>query len=1048
MNLPRFSVRRPVLTVMITLIVMVVGVVSLTRLRMDLLPAIELPTVSVRTDYEGASPEVVERLITEVVEEVVGTVPGVEELSSTSEEGRSNVNARFGWDVNADVAAMDVQARMEAELNELPEDVTRPNIHKFDPNSFPVVVLGVSSKLDPIELTSLVDEQIRYRFARLTGVAQVDPWGGYDREVRVELLPERIKALGVPLNTVLDAIRNANLDLPAGTIERGKYETTLRAPAEFQSVDEISDTVVAVRDGAPVTLGQIAHVRDTYSRLSRYIRVDGDLGLRLAIRKASDANTVEVSRAVLETIDEVNREFPQLHIVAVSNEGGFIERSISNVAQSVLYGGGLAVLVLLFFLRNVRSTFVISLAIPISIIATFALMFLGGLTLNLMTLGGLALGVGMMVDSAIVVLENIFRRRDELHEAPAEAAERGGVEVGPAIVASTITTLVIFLPVLFIRGVSGTLFTALALVIVFALSASLVVSLSLVPMLAAKLIKPKPPAGSVVREGWLTRLGNRTGRALDGLESSYLRLLRSAVNHRWITVAATSAVFFASLWLLPWIGSEFLPPSDEGQVSVTGEMEIGTRIDVVDRQTRRMEKIVFDAVPEATSSVVSVRGGEGGIDLSLVPASQRQRSNTQIAEDLRKRLVGKVPGMDIRTRAPQGQQILNRLLGSGDESLAIEVRGYDLDTLDALTKRVQSAITDIDGISDVVMPRNAGNPLEQLTVDRQKAADLGLSVRDIAEVIETAVAGRQAGAYRRAGNSYPILVQFADAQRLSVDDVLQITLRTPTGQDVSLRNLVSTEPGLGPVQINRKDQQRLLTVKANVAGRDLGSVAADVSNALAAIPRPVGYELHIAGSYEEQQKAFGELLVGMVMALLLVYMVLASQYESLRDPLVVMMSVPTAATGVLITLFLTHTTLNLQSYIGCIMLGGIVVNNAILLVDQAGQLRVHEGFAVHDAVIEAGRRRLRPILMTTLTTVFGLLPLALGIGEGADAQSPLARAVIGGLVGSTLVTLVLIPAVYTLFHPEPADHSATQPTAGALDASVAPPARPSWEAAS
>jgi HAE1 family hydrophobic/amphiphilic exporter-1 len=453
-------------------------------------------------------------------------------------------------------------------------------------------------------------------------------------------------------------------------------------------------------------------------------------------------------------------------------------------------------------------------------------------------------------------------------------------------------------------------------------------------------------------------------------------------------------------------------------------METGTRLELVDRQARRLEQLVFAGVPEAVSAVTSV-GASGfnpsdaataEIRISLTPASQRDRSNTQIAADLRRRLEGQIPGMIVRTRAPQGQFLLERLLG-GDEGVKVEIRGFDLDTLDLLAARVVQAITGLPGVTDFDVSKKAGIPQQELRVNRAKIADLGLSVRDVTRVLETAVAGSQAGEFRVEGNSYRIFVQLQDAEQRSLDEILDLTLATGTGEQVMLRNLVVTEPSQGPILIERKDQQRLVTVEANVAGRDLGSVAADIEARLNQIARPVGYELSIGGNFEEQQKAFGELLLSLLLALLLVYMVLACQYESLRDPLVVMVSVPVAAVGVLATLYLTGTTLNLQSGIGCIMLGGIVVNNAILLVDQAGQLR-RGGMEVNEAVAEAGRRRLRPILMTTLTTILALLPLALGIGEGADAQAPLARAVVGGLAGSTLITLVLVPVVYALFHPE------------------------------
>lgn len=1022
MNLARASVRRPVFTCMVTLMVIVLGTVAFTRLQIDLLPSIELPTVTVRTQYEGADPIVMERLVTQIVEEIVATVPGVVEMTSQSYEGNSRVRVRFAWGTEIDKAALDVQATIEDEISELPDEIDRPRVTKFDVDSFPVVLLGISSKLDPVELTTIVEDQIRYRFARIPGVAQVDPWGGFNREVRVEMDPSKISALGLPLDDVLNAIRNANLDLPAGNIEEGRYEVTLRAPSEFVDLEQIRNTVIARRDGTVVMLSQIARIKDTYEKQSRIIRINGELGLRVAIRKQADENTVEVARRVLAEVESINRQFPQIRVVPVINQGNFIERAIANVARSVLYGGSLAVLVLLFFLRDLRSTLVISFAIPISMGATFALMYFSGFTLNLMTLGGLALGVGMMVDSSVVVLENIYRRAQEHAEAPAVAAVKGTREVASAVIAGTVTTLVIFLPLVFVRGLSGVLFKELAYVIMFSLFCALLVALSLVPMLGSRLLAGP---GATASTGLAGRLSVRAGAGFEALENGYRDLLRAVLRVPWVVVFLSIAIFAASLLLAPFIGTEFLPPSDEGEVRVTGQLEVGTRMGLIDQQTRQMEKVVYAAVPEAVSSVVSMitsgaRGNAsavGQMRVSLSPATERQRSNTEIAEDLRRRFEKEgIPGMKIRVRAPQGQFLLERLLATV-EGVTVEVRGFDLDMLHLLSRQVADSIGEVDGVTDVELSREAGIPQRVIHVDRDKVADLGLSVRDVTRVIETAVAGSTAGEYRVQGNSYRILVQLQDAEKRSLDEILDLTLRTPDGDLVVLRNLVSTESGSGPVSVDRKDQQRLITVIANVAGRDLGSVAADVQERLDQIPRPTGYDLIIAGNFEEQQKAFSELLTSLILALLLVYMVLASQYESLLDPLVVMLSVPLAAVGVLLTLFLTDTTLNLQSAIGCIMLGGIVVNNAILLVDQAGQLR-HAGFETRAAVAEAGRRRLRPVLMTTFTTILALLPLALGVGEGADAQAPLARAVVGGLAMSTLITLVLIPVVYSLFHQE------------------------------
>lgn len=1020
MNLSRFSVQRPVFTLMTTLIVVLLGLVSLWRIQVDLLPEIELPVISVRTEYAGASPEVMERTVTQIVEEIIATVPGVEEVSSVSSEGKSEIRVVFGWGTDIDSAALEVRSHLEDELDELPESVTRPSIRIFDIGSFPVVLLGVSSQLDPVQLTEIIENQLRYRFTRIPDVAQVDMWGGFEREVRIELFGDRIMALSLGLDEILTAIRDANLDLPAGQIERGRYEITLRAPAEFTSIRQLEQVVIALRDGAPVTLGQVAEVKDTYRRLSEVVRVNGDPGVRLAIRKESTANTVDVAERILAEVEAVNADFPQLQVVPVLNQGNFIERSIRNVARSVLYGGLLAVMLLLFFLLDLRSTAVVSIAIPISVIATLAVIFFSGLTINLMSLGGFALGIGMMVDSSIVVLENIFRRRDELGESAGEAAVEGASEVATAIIASTATTLVVFLPLAFVQGVSGLLFRDFAYVVVASLGCSLVVSLSLLPMIASRLLN----APSTLKNPRLLYCVDVANRVSTRLEVSYRAVLRGALARRFLIIASSVVLFVVSLFLYPYIGSDFLPPSDEGQVSVSGEMEIGTRLNIVDRQTRRIESIVYDAVPEMQSSMVTAgtSGGrssdaEGRIDLNIGPAVGRGRSNSEVADDLRERLKGEIPGMKIRVRAPQGQFILNWLLG-GETGLTVEVRGFDFEILESLADQAVQAARAVEGVTDVRVSRAEGVPQEQIRVNRAKIADLGLSVRDVSQALQTAVAGSQAGDYRADGNAYRILVQLADITDIPIEDVLRLTLTSKDGEQVALANLVDNEIGEGPLLIERKDQQRIIEIDANVSGRDLGSVATELAERLDAIPKPTGYELVLGGAFEEQERSSRELLVALALALVLVYMVLASQFESLKSPWVVMLSVPMAVFGVLLTLFATNTTLNIQSYIGCIMLGGIVVNNAILLVDQAERL-VGEGTRTFDAVMEAGRRRLRPILMTTLTTILGLMPLALGIGEGADAQAPLARAVIGGLLGSTPVTLVLIPVVYTLMRRDP-----------------------------
>jgi len=1018
MNVARFTVPRPVFTVMVTLIVVTVGLMALLRLPIDLLPDITYPTITVSTSYPNAGPEEVEQLVTRPVEEVVAAVPGVQEITSTSTEGTSNVRISFVWGANLDEATNDVRDRLERIVNRLPENADRPRVRKFDTANTPVALIGVAGRLDPIEMRQIIDDRIRPRLERVPGVAAMDVWGGLEREIRVEVNPERLQALGLSLDDIRSALRDANVNVPAGEIVQGRLDLRVRTPGEFESLEELRATVIAVREGAPITLHQVAQVRDTHQRITRIIRINGDPGVRLAVRKQSDANTVEVARAVEQEVQRLGRDFPQLGITIPINNARYIERSIENVSRSILYGGSLALLVLLFFLRNLRFTLVAATAIPVSVIATFGLIYFGGFTLNLMTLGGLALGVGLMVDNAIVVIENIARRRSEDGLGATDAAVVGTGDVSAAIIASTLTTLAIFLPMFFAQDLAGILFKQLAFVVAFSLFCSLLVALTLVPMLMGRRVTIAPhrsigPVAALARGARIT---------VERIEAGYLKVLDASQHARWFVIMLSVALFALALALIPRLGTEFMPPTDEGELRVSIEMEAGTRLDVLDTQVERIEAILVERVPELRSTVVSV-GASGfrasspataSIQVALTSVSERARSSEEIAGELRRHLSG-IPGVTVRVRASQGM-IIRGLGGEEGERLTVEVRGFDLQQLDQVTREVAARLRTVDGVTDVRLGRDEGQPQQLVRIDRARAADLGVSVAQVARTLETALGGGGAGEFRGSGTETRIWVQLENSDRLSTEDILRLTLPGRGGEPVSLRNLVHFEIGEGPIQIQRKEQQRINTVSANLAGRDLGSVVGDARALVEEMPLPRNVDVIFAGDFEEQQRAFSELAIALVMAIALVYMVMASLYESLRDPLIVMMSVPLALIGVVSLLLVTGSTLNVQSMIGVIMLVGIAVNNAILLVDQSARLHRSEGWAVMDAVREAGRRRLRPILMTTLTTILALLPLAMGVGEGGEAQAPMARAVIGGLFSSTLITLLLIPALYTLFH--------------------------------
>lgn len=1022
MNLARAAIFRPVFTSMIAITVIVLGIMSLLRVPVDLMPDVTSPTLSISTTYENANPAEIEELITRPIEEAMSAVPSVEEVSSMSSEGISNVRVTFSWGTDLDTAANDVRERLDRVIGKLPDEADRPVLRKFDMASFPIMILGASSRLDPVQMRKLIEDQIKYRIERVSGVAALDIWGGQQREIHVLLDPEKIKSLGIPLDELMLNIKNANVNLPAGTLEGDIHEMVIRTPGEFTSLEQLRETTVAIRDSTPIRLRDLAEIDDSWQKITRIVRVNGLPGIRLSVNKQSGRNTVEVARDVRAELKKIDMDIPQLRIATIVDTSDYIRRSISNVGQSAIYGGLFAIIILLIFLRNFRSTFIIATAIPISIIATFMLIYFGGFTLNLMTLGGLALGVGMLVDNAIVVLENISRLRDtEFRDNAIDAAVKGSDEVAAPIVASTLTTVVVFLPLIFVRGMGGVMFRQLAYVIGFALLCSMIVALTLIPMLASRFLKAVDLTADV-NEAIAHKFFRITGLFFDAVESRYKRLLDRALRHRLMVVTGAVIIFVISIFLIQFVGSELMPSADEGQVRVEVEMEVGTKLSILEESFKKIEAIVEKEVPEA-ENVISNLGGsawrasgshKGDITINLKPQKERKRSSDQIAAVLRSKLAN-IPGTTIRTRAGQGLFILRMASGSADK-LRVEVRGYDIETADALAQRVKSIVETVPGVTDAKVSRDSGQPERLVVVDRAKAETMKVSVSQVASMLQTVLGGTRSSYYREAGDEYTILVKLKDAEKRTLQEVLDLTLTNRDGQPIVMRNIVNVEPSTGPIGIERIDQDRVVFVDANISGRDLGTIIADTREKLRAVPIPQHFAIVFGGDFEEQQKAFHDLGIGLILALFMVYMVMACQYESLRDPLIVMFSVPMALIGVVLILLLTNTTFNVQSYIGCIMLGGIVVNNAILLVDHTNLLRNRDGMNTFDALAEAGRRRLRPILMTALTTVLGLLPLALGMGEGGEAQAPMARAVIGGLTSSTLLTLVFVPVIYSLFY--------------------------------
>ena len=1015
MNLTALCLRRPVATCMAVLIVVILGVISFLKIPVDLLPEITFPRVTVSTNYPNVGPLEMETLVTVPVEKAVSSVEGVEDITSTSVEGRSQVRVSFGWNKNLEVAVSDIRARIDRIRDDLPPGAEAPVVSKYDVNASPIMFIGVSGQMDPVALRTFVEEEIRYRLERVAGVAAADIRGGLEREIHVQLSRDRLKAFNLSADQVIRALRASNVNLPAGSLGRAHLEVSVRTLGEFTNLDQLRNTVVATRDGTPIYVKDLGQVEDSFKDLNHEVRIHGSHAVVISLLRQPSANTIAVVDRVKQAIESINRELPAVKVTVLRENAHYIRNAVDNVTLAAVWGGMLALCVLLFFLRSLRSTVVIATAIPISIVATFALMYFQGFSINIISFGGLALGIGLLLDNSVVVLENIYRH----HEAGTERREavlRGTREVAGAITASTLTTVVVFLPLIFVPGSAGILFKQLAWVVFFSLAASLMVALTVVPVLAHHLLG-RPGQARTGR--FLSRLSRAGTSSQTGLDNVYQGLLRWCLRHRFTVVAAAALLLSSSLFLYQGIGSEFMPRADEGNVLILAETEAGSKIEETDRAFRQLEAIVNQEVTEPYRNFTHfgqfgwrARGKNNGhVHIWLGSRNTRERSDQDIVRALRRR-VSEVPGVRARVRASSGLWIFRRLGFSDNDNLDVRIRGHDLGQLQRLARQVKSTMEGVDGIAGVRISRQGGQPEMGIRVDRERAASLGIPVETIARGLQASLGGTRATFYREGGNEYDVRVRLGDDDRANLSALLDQSVSDGSGRVLSLKNLVRLEERRGPMSIQRLNQERVVSISGEVSGRDMAGAVADLQASLAQIPLPQGMVIQVGGDFEEQQKAFGELRIGLLLALLMVYMVMAGQFERLIDPFVIMFAVPFAAIGVFASLHVTGTTFNVNSYIGIILLVGIVVNNAIVLVDYINLKMREEGLSVVDAVVLAGRTRLRPILMTTLTTVLALVPLALAWGEGGEIQAPMARVVIGGLLTSMLVTLVLIPVLY------------------------------------
>jgi len=1013
MNLPAFSVRRPVTVLMIIFIVMLFGLISFSRLGLDLLPNLEYPIVSVVTTYEGVSPEDMETLITKPIEEMVSTINHVKKVSSTSQEGISAIMIELEWGTNLDFAAQDVREKIAILQDFLPEDADKPLVLKLNVSDWPILYFGVTGMKDTKKLRKFLDENIKTRLERIDGVASAAILGGKEREINIFVDRDKLNAYHLSLDRIIQVLKAENLNVSGGHLEKGGKEYLIRTLGEFKDVKTIRNCIVTVSNGIPVYLKDVARVLDTIKEMRNYARTNKKESVLLAIMKRSGANTVKVINRVHKVLKEIKKELPaEIHFYPLMDQGREIKKVVKRTTSNAWMGGVLAVLFILLFLRNLRPSLVIAFAIPLSIITTFIGLYAVGYTLNIMTLAGLALGIGMLVDNSIVVIESIFRHIEQ-GEDRKKAAIDGTTEVGMAITASTLTTIAAFIPMTLATGIAGKLARPLALTVCLSLFASLFVAITQVPMMASRIINID--SDKKIRKKWFTPF-----------EERYKRLLLKSLKKRGRIIFLCLTLFVLACMTVPYLGMEFMPASDTPMLMMMIRMPVGTSLKKTDMITKRIETL-FLSQPEmefvsafvglSKLSKMDVAWGSGTTGVNeaelfaqLVDKDKRKRSSASIMEAIRERLP-KIKGATFEF-IDMGKMMMN--IGAENSPISINIFGKDIEILKSLSKKIKEKCKGIKGLKDLNITYREGKPELQIIIDRIKASNFGLSAGQIATSIKRALLGEVATRFRSKGEEVDIRVRYDKDFRSTIKAINNISLLSPFGFDVPLYQVAKLKSGSGPIKIFRENQERKVAVTGNIYKRDLGGIIKDIKKRIKNIIIPSGYFLEYGGTYKDMQEAFRSLLFALIVAIILVYMVMAAQFESLLQPFIIMFTIPLAIIGVVFGLFVFKKTLSVPSFMGIIIMGGIVVNNAIVMVDYINQL-ISKGTPVLIGIIEGASVRLRPILITSLTTILGMLPMAFSRSEGAEMRSPMAIAVTFGLGFSTFLTLFIIPIIYSYF---------------------------------
>jgi len=1026
MRLPEISVRRPITTIMLFVAIIIIGFVSFQRLPIDLLPEIEPPMISVLTQYPGASAQDVEINVTKKIESGLSSITNLKKIRSTSIDNISVVVLEFEYGTNLDEASNDIRSALEFTKRNLPQDALDPFIFKFSTNIFPVVFLAVTADESYIGLNKLAEQEIVDPLKRVNGVGTVQAFGGPIRQILVQVDPKKLEAYNISTQQIGQALQSENINLPSGTIKMGNMEYNLRVPGEFTDINEIKNLVVSQQGGKIVYLKDVANVKDSLKDRTINVRLNGGRGLQIIVQKQSGANTVEVAKNVKAKIEQIKKNLPSdVKIDTIVDTSEYIVNSINNLAEAVILGAVFVSIVILLFLRKWRATLIILLTLPVSLIGAFIYLYFTGNTINIISLSSLSIAVGMVVDDAIVILENIAHHV-ERGARPREAAIFGSSEVGLAVTASTLTIVAVFFPLVFISGIAGILFNQLGFLVTIMILVSLLAALTLIPMLSAYLLKSKKEE-KPIQNLYLKKIDSSLAKFLDRLDEFYKGILNWALDHKKTVIVGAILIFAGSLALIPIVGTEFFPRSDSGNFQLTLELQPGIRLEETIEYVKKVEEIIRKDFPEI--EFISGRSGVNdqgfsailfgqreaanisSIQVRTAPKSKRQRTIFEMADLLRKKLEV-IPGIKSFTINTSGS--MSMLTGGSSAPIEVDIIGPNIDETYQLATRIKEQMTKIEGTRDVRIDIGDPRPELQITLQRDKMALNGLNTALVASTLRNYYYGFTPTKYRELGDEYDIFISLPPEKKNSLADIENLPIKTMAGTTVRLKDIGRITQQYSPPEIKRKEQERVVAVLSDVEGRSLGEVTKDIQNYVNKLQLPPNVSIEYAGQIEQQADTFKDLSLLLVLSIILVYMVMASQFESLLDPFIIMFSVPFSFTGVFIALFITNTPFSVIAFLGSIMLIGIVVKNAIVLVDYTNITRAR-GYELREAIIYSGRNRLRPVLMTALTTLLGLIPLAISKGEGSETWQPLGISTIGGLFFSTVITLIIVPVLYSIF---------------------------------